>query len=96
VLDPDVVLRVDAGPGDDDTQEVRGAETVAARARRFAGLTPFARRALVNGAPGAVVVPRGRPYAVLAFTVAGGRIVELDVLVDPARVARLDLSAVAA
>jgi RNA polymerase sigma-70 factor (ECF subfamily) len=96
VLDPEVVLRVDSGPGHAETLEARGAETVAARARRFAGLAPFARRALVNGAPGAVVVPRGRPYAVLAFTVAGGRIVELDVLVDPARIARLDVSAVEA
>jgi RNA polymerase sigma-70 factor, ECF subfamily len=96
VLDPEVVLRVDFGPGHAETQEVRGAEQVAGQAQRFAGLAPFARPALVNGAPGAVVVPRGRPYAVLAFTVTGGRIVEFDVLADPERVARLDLSAVAA
>ena len=52
----------------------------------------FARRALVNGAPGFVVAPRGRPVALAGFTVARGKIVEIDVLADPARLRELDLT----
>ena len=53
---------------------------------------PYVRPALVNGAAGVVVAPRGRPFAVMGFTVAGGRIVEIDALADPERLARLDLT----
>jgi hypothetical protein len=70
----------------------RGARAVAEAAFAFAQLTPFARPALVNGAAGAVVAPQGRPFAVLAFTVARGRIVEIDVIADPTRLAGLDLA----
>src|SRR5215211_6540258 len=71
VLDPDIVLRVDAGMDrPDESVVVRGARAVAERARSFAWLTPYARPVLVNGAVGAVVAPQGRPYAVMAFTVA--------------------------
>jgi RNA polymerase sigma factor (sigma-70 family) len=93
VLDPDVVLRSDGGPDRPGaTAMVRGAEAVAARAMTFAGLAPFARPALVNGAPGFVVAPRGRVISVLGFTVANGKIVEIDSLADPARLSRLDLA----
>ena len=58
----------------------------------FRALVKTAQRATVNGAPGGVVrTPDGRPFSVLAFTVVGGRIVEIDVLADPDRLARLDL-----
>ena len=40
----------------------------------------------MNGAAGTVITMRGRPYAVMAFTVASGRIVEIDVIADPERV----------
>jgi len=91
VLDPDVVLRVDGGLlRSDETKEVHGAEAVIAQAMRFQGLAPYGRPALVNGAPGVVVMPEGRPFAVLGFTVAAGRIVEIDILVDPERLDRLD------
>jgi RNA polymerase sigma factor (sigma-70 family) len=91
VLDPDVVLRVDGGLlRSDETKEVHGAEAVIAQAMRFQGLAPYGRPALVNGAPGVVVMPEGRPFAVLGFTVAAGRIVEIDILVDPERLERLD------
>jgi RNA polymerase sigma-70 factor (ECF subfamily) len=93
VLDPDVVLRVDRGvlrPG--RSRELRGARAVAEQARRGARLGQFARAALVNGAAGLVVAPRGRPVAVAGFTVADGRIVEIDVLADPARLRELDLT----
>ena len=91
VLDPDVVVRSDGGLSG-PTHEVRGAEAVAARAMSFAHLGPYVRPALVNGAAGVVVAPRGRPFAVMGFTVAGGRVVEIDALADPERLARLDLT----
>jgi hypothetical protein len=53
---------------------------------------PYARPAVVNGTAGFVVMRADAPYAVLAFTVRGRRIVELDVVADPARLSRLDLS----
>jgi RNA polymerase sigma factor (sigma-70 family) len=94
VLDPDVVVRADYGPGRGGTSGVtRGARAVAAQALTFRRLAPGARSALVNGAPGFVVSTNGRPYAVLAITVRAGRITQIDILADPARLARLDLSA---
>jgi len=94
VLDPDVVLRADrgalAGSG-----EVRGAANVANQALTFSRLGAgggIIHRALVNGAAGVVAVRDGQPFSVLGFTVAGGRIVEIDILADPARLARLDLT----
>ena len=50
------------------------------------------RRALVNGAAGVVVVPEGRPFSVIGFTVADGKIVAMDALADPERLSRLDLT----
>jgi RNA polymerase sigma-70 factor (ECF subfamily) len=95
VLDPDVVLRADGGPGPGRLNQVlRGAATVAGQAFTMRRLSPYVRPALVNGAAGVVVVAHGRPLSVMAFTVAGGRIVAIDVLADPARLARLDLTAV--
>jgi hypothetical protein len=93
VLAPDVVLRVDRGalrPG--TSREVRGAAAVAEQVRSFARLAPFARPVLVNGAAGFLVARRGRPLTVAGFTVAGGRIVEIDLLADPARLRRLNLT----
>ena len=91
VLDPDVVLRADAGamqPG--VSRVVRGAAAVAELALAFARLGPFARPALVNGAAGIVAAPGGRLASVLAFTVTGGKIVEIDILADPERLSELD------
>jgi RNA polymerase sigma factor (sigma-70 family) len=86
VLDPDVVLRADFGAGRPPAV-IRGVQAVAklARAPRGAQLHP----ALVNGTVGAVVTIDGRPFSVLAFTVAGGKIVEIDDIHDPDRVRRL-------
>ena len=94
VLDPDVVRRADLGPGVVDI--ARGAEQVAAQAQRFSrGMDLDQRRALVNGAPGIVSFRDGRPYSVVAFDIADDRIVAIDILADPERLAALDLSAVA-
>ena len=98
VLDPDVVARADAGPGAGPagrTRTIRGREAVMAQAMSFRHLVGGARKALVNGAPGVVVFANGRPYAVVAVTYSRSRIVEMDFLIDPERLARLDLSAVA-
>ena len=93
VLDPEVVLRADYGAAG-ASRLVRGASAVAGQALTYSRLAPFSRPALVNGAPGAVTAPGGVPRAVMGFTVAGGRIVEIDILADPERLRRLDLSAV--
>jgi RNA polymerase sigma factor (sigma-70 family) len=95
MLDPDVVLRADVGgvPAG-ASREVRGAPAVADQALTVSQFAPFARPALVNGAAGVVVAPRGRPYSVMGFTVRGGKIVEIDILADPARLRQLDLLAV--
>jgi RNA polymerase sigma factor (sigma-70 family) len=92
VLDPDVVVRSDAGPRRPGAV-VRGAAAVAEQAVGFARFAQAARPALVNGAAGLVAAAGGRPISVLAFTVAGGRIVEIDILTDPERLRRLDLAA---
>jgi RNA polymerase sigma-70 factor, ECF subfamily len=92
VLAPDVVLRADAGAASAASRLVRGAEAVARQALLFAGLGPFARPALVNGAAGIVAAPGGRLVAVLGFTVARGKIVEIDILADPERLSQLDLA----
>ncbi|GAA2996115.1 RNA polymerase sigma factor SigJ [Kitasatospora albolonga] len=89
VLDPEVLLRVDSGPG--VSQLLRGARLVAAQAARFAGLAPFGRLVLVNGSVGSLVEPNGRPYSLMAFTVRDGRITEIAILADRERLARLDL-----
>src|SRR5215218_1499040 len=90
VLDPDVVVREDTGTG--TLVEVRGAETVAARARSFSQLGLVVRPALVNGAAGWVSWLDGEVFAVCAIAQRHGRIKTMDFLLDRARLARLDLT----
>jgi RNA polymerase sigma-70 factor (ECF subfamily) len=90
LLDPDVVLRSDSGDG--VTLEVRGAEAVARRAGAFSQAGLVIHPALINGAVGAVSTRDGRPFSVGAVTVRDGRIVEMDFLSDPRRLAQLDLT----
>jgi RNA polymerase sigma-70 factor (ECF subfamily) len=93
VLDPDVVLRSDGGElRPNVTAVIRGAREVASRAVTFAHLSPYVRPALINGAAGVVVAPRGQPFSVMGFTVTNGRIVEIDAVGDPARLRELDLT----
>ena len=96
VLDPDVVLRSDGGTARPGLVAVlRGAEAVASGAMSFRQFGDTATRALVNGIPGAVAwTADGRPFAVGSLTVAGGRIVSIDILADPERLSRLDLDLV--
>ena len=90
LLDPDVVLRADFGAARPRESEViRGAETVAGRAISFAMPHADLHPALVNGAAGVVVTVAGRPFSVMGFTVADGRIAEIDAIADPERVRRI-------
>jgi RNA polymerase sigma-70 factor, ECF subfamily len=92
MLDPDVVLRADAGVGPlGPSQLLRGAQPVLAQARRFAPLGRFGRLVLINGAPGFLVAVDGQPLALLAITTQDDLITEIDILADPDRLARLDL-----
>lgn len=91
VLDPDVVLREDWGRG--RLIEVRGVANVARRAKAASQLGLVVRPALVNGSAGWVSLRDGEPFAVAALTLHHGRIKTLDILLDPARLALLDLTA---
>jgi RNA polymerase sigma factor (sigma-70 family) len=90
VLDPDVVVREDFGPG--PAREMRGAAAVAHQASAFAELRLDVRPALINGVAGAVAFRDGQPFSIGAFTVRNGKIVELDFLTDPERIRELDLT----
>jgi RNA polymerase sigma-70 factor, ECF subfamily len=90
VLDPDVVLRSDraavhlGGPA-----EIRGAAAVATN---FRGRAQLARPALVDGAVGVIVAPRGRLLLVLVLTITHGKIAAIDVVADPKHLRQLDLA----
>jgi RNA polymerase sigma factor (sigma-70 family) len=89
VLDPEVVLRGDAGA---KAREIRGAERVARGALSFSLLGLMRLPVLVNGAAGLVCMLEGKPFSVLAFTVRAGKITEIDILRDPERLSQLDLT----
>jgi RNA polymerase sigma factor (sigma-70 family) len=93
VLDPDVILRADAGDAP-LSQVVRGAEAIASRAMMFSRPDADLRPALIDGTVGVVVFVANKPLSILAFTVANDRIIAIDALADRARIRRLDLSAV--
>ncbi|WP_437938894.1 sigma-70 family RNA polymerase sigma factor [Sorangium sp. So ce341] len=95
VLAPDVVRRADrAALRGGAEAEVRGARRVAEETATNAGRARFARPALVNGAVGVVVAPRGRLQLVLAVAVEGDRIAAIDAIGDPARLRQLRLAVV--
>jgi RNA polymerase sigma factor (sigma-70 family) len=89
VLDPDVVFRSDGVGGPTWPSELRGAPDVAAQ---FVGQAALARPALVNGALGVVVAPRGRLLVVLELTITGSRIASIDAVADPARLRQIELA----
>jgi RNA polymerase sigma-70 factor, ECF subfamily len=95
VLDPEIVLRADGGALEGASRVVRGAHAVATQAATFSRLGLSNQLVLVNGHLGFVSRrPDGRVFSVLGFTIAGGKIVEIDILADPVRLSRLDLSAI--
>ncbi|HEV3282163.1 MAG TPA: RNA polymerase sigma factor SigJ [Acidimicrobiales bacterium] len=95
VLDPEVVLRIDAGgQRAEASREIRGAVAVSRQAQR--GLRSWLTRpivhlhpALVSGAAGMVVTSDGQPMTVIGFTVVEGKIIEIDAISDPERVRRI-------
>ncbi|HLM23279.1 MAG TPA: sigma-70 family RNA polymerase sigma factor [Propionibacteriaceae bacterium] len=91
VLDPDVVLRADGGLTG-LSQHIRGAETVASQALLWSRVDLTMRRALINGAAGMVSFLHGRPFSIAAVTIKNGKVVEIDFLADPERIAQLDLT----
>jgi RNA polymerase sigma-70 factor (ECF subfamily) len=96
VLDPDVVVRSDGGAARPELVSlVRGADAVAHQAMSFRRFADTSTRVLVNGVPGGVAwSPDGTPFAVVALTVRGDRIVAIDVLADPERLRQLELTEV--
>jgi len=90
LLDPDVLLR---NARIDAVQVVRGSSSVASGAKAFQQLGLDVRHVLVDGVPGAISYRDGKVIGIAAFTVVDGRIVELDVLSDPARLRALGYDA---
>jgi len=90
LLDPDVVLRADAeAVRMGSPSEVLGAAEVAST---FSGRARAAQPASVNGAPGVVWAPGGKPRVVFAFRIVRGKIVHIEMLADPSRIDELNLS----
>lgn len=90
VLDPDVTLRADLGDAG-PSRVIRGAATVAGQALMFAKIGPAGVPVLVNGAVGLIAVVDGRPTSVFSPAIRDGRIVEINIVADPERLAGLDL-----
>ena len=101
VLDPNVVLHADPaavelarsrGPGAPKIdREVHGADAIATA---FSGAARAARRALIDGTPGAVWVVQGKPRSVFVFQVADGKIFDIDLIMDPDHLSELDIAVV--
>jgi RNA polymerase sigma factor (sigma-70 family) len=97
ILDPAIVLRADGGAAKGMSRLVRGAQAVVAQAAAFSKIELSTEVVLVNGNIGVVSrLPDGRLLSVTGFTIAGGKVVEMDILADPDRLSRLDLSAIEA
>jgi RNA polymerase sigma-70 factor (ECF subfamily) len=95
VLDPEIVLRADGGAAKGMSRLVRGAQAVASQAKAFSQMGLSSQVVLVNGNIGVVSrLPDGRVLSVIGFTIADGKVVEMDILADPDRLSRLDLSAI--
>jgi RNA polymerase sigma-70 factor (ECF subfamily) len=96
VLDPDVVLRSDFGARRLASMVVHGAAAVAGQALMYRNPAAHLHPALVNGAAGVVVTVGERPIAVMGFTAAEGKVVEIDAIADPERVRRIAAPVLAA
>jgi RNA polymerase sigma factor (sigma-70 family) len=93
VLDPDVVLRTDGGSAKPQlTTILRGAAVVARRAVAFARHGASRRPVRVNGAAGVIVIVGDSPFSMMGFTVAAGRILEINIIADPERLQTLDVA----
>lgn len=93
LLDPDVVIRADSAAVPRGSQtEIRGAAAVLKQAANFAHRAKFAQLALVNGAVGAVIAPRGHLLLVMTVKVKDGKLVEIEAIAEPSRLSQLDLA----
>ncbi|MEV5606686.1 sigma-70 family RNA polymerase sigma factor [Streptomyces sp. NPDC052225] len=90
LLDPDVLLRVDAGPGT-ASKLVRGALEVAGQAALYGRTAPVSHPAFVGNGMGIVAAPGGKVFSVLAFTFRAGKVVGVDIIADPERLAGLGI-----
>ncbi|MBT2398933.1 sigma-70 family RNA polymerase sigma factor [Streptomyces sp. ISL-100] len=97
LLDPDVVLRADAGAEATGatfaSRLVRGARAVVEQALMFSRFSMYSRPALVNGAFGLVTGLDGQTFSVMDFTIRDGKIVEINILADRDRLSRIELPA---
>ncbi|MFJ9040964.1 sigma-70 family RNA polymerase sigma factor [Streptomyces sp. NPDC102406] len=91
LLDPDVLLRVDAGPGT-ASKLVRGAREVAGQATFYGRLVPTAVPAYVGDGMGIVQAPRGQVVSVLALSFRDGKVIGVDIIADPPRLAAMGLT----
>jgi len=89
ILDPEIVLRVDAAPF-----EIRGSEQVARRARGFSRLGLVKHPVLVQGAAGLLLTREGRPFSVMAFTIRNGKIAAIDIVRNAERLEKLSGSVI--
>ena len=96
VLDPDVINRVDAVAAPPRGLEIRGARNVARAAASFSARGQFSRLALIDGAIGIVVAPQGHLMLAMELTFAGDKISQMEIVAEPARLARLELAVLAA
>src|SRR5580700_9564244 len=87
ILDPDVVVRANGAE-----ISLRGAAAVAARAITGLRYAQVTLPALINGAVGVIQAAQGRPISVMAFTITGAKIVAIDLVDDPGRIAEADLA----
>ncbi len=93
VLDPDVVLRVDAtAVPQGSPRELHGAANVARGASAFSARVRFVQLALINGAVGVVMAPRGRLLGVGVLTIRGDRILEMELVADPERLRGIEVA----
>jgi RNA polymerase sigma-70 factor (ECF subfamily) len=99
LLDPDVVLRADAGEASTEyagpavSKLVRGALDVVEQALLFTRMAPYTELAIVNGLPGTITVVNGQLMGVMGLTVSDGKITQIDILADIERVKKLPLPA---
>lgn len=91
LLDPQIVERI--AIAGQPVVEIRGAESVAGRAREFSSNYTDARSALINGWPGWIAYRDGAVYSVGALAISDGRIVRMDVVLDPARLTDFRIAA---
>jgi RNA polymerase sigma-70 factor (ECF subfamily) len=95
VLDPDVVLRVDAALlSAGAASEFRGAANVTGKALAYSGRARFSSPALIDGSVGIIVAPNGRLLSIVRLTFVDGKITEMEMIANPRRLRLIEIAAV--